>query len=73
MWLSDLQEAVLWPRLYSSRLFPFGIVKPWAPFVFHLNPALEFAVVMYVFPHFFFPKLKKKIFFKNFLLPKLCC
>ena len=54
MWLSDVQEAVPWLRVYSSRLFPFGIIKPRTPFVFHLNPVLEFAVIMYVSPHFSF-------------------
>ena len=52
--LSDVQEAVPWLRVYSSRLFPFGIIKPRTPFVFHLNLVLEFAVIMYVSPHFSF-------------------
>ena len=54
MWLSDVQEAVPWLRVYSSRLFPFGIIKPWTPLIFCLNPVLEFAVIMYISPHFSF-------------------
>ena len=37
------------PGVYAIGLFLFGIViKPWVPFVFHLNPGLELTVGMYM-------------------------